>query len=100
MRLTFDEHEKSPWFQLVEAPSMPGCYELRHRSGAEVYKGYYREGYWSVEMLGDSTLLKVGLEQWRWRGLIADPATLKARVPRFPNGWVHDWSDPGGFRPI
>ena len=100
MRLTFDEQEKSPWFPLADSPLMPGSYELRHRSGADVYRGHYRDGRWYVEMSGGSTLLKVGLEQWSWRGLIADPATLKAQEPRFPNGWVHDWSDPAGPRPL
>ena len=75
----FPEELKTPWFSFGQSPSRAGCYELREVGTNKALDGRFAAGKWYISFGGtEYAPLVVAHSRLEWRGLIADPRTLKS----------------------
>jgi hypothetical protein len=95
---SYSADQLTDWRPGTKNPDTPGWYQLLH--GNLLYDGKYDGAHWTMfQGFSSFRLNAFQLKSIKWRGLnfktpIQKPLTSKS------GGWVFDWRDPRGPRPL
>lgn len=95
----YSADQLTEWKPSTEVPESPGIYQLCQ--GKQLYDGAYDGTQWT--MYQGTTPYRLNafqLKAIKWRGLNFKPAPVEMIKKDFSRGWVFDWRDPGGPRPL